>query len=286
MLEKIEQVILDGRPDWMLIYGDTNSTLAGAIAAVKLHVPVAHVEAGLRSFNRRMPEEINRVVADSVSTLLLCPTETAVRNLTREGVTRGVHNVGDVMYDSVLFNMAIAQKESRVLETLSLKSKSYFLSTLHRAENTDEPGRLEAIFAAFARSELPIILPLHPRTQKVMAGRSIPVPSHVRIVDPVPYMDVLMLEKHACGILTDSGGVQKEAYFFDVPCVTMRDETEWVELVEAGANRLVGADTGKIVDAMSWARTWKPAAGAAPLYGDGDAGGKVVRLLAATEVSR
>ncbi len=280
MLEKIEQVLLDDRPDWMLIYGDTNSTLAGALAAVKLHIPVAHVEAGLRSFNRRMPEEINRLVADSVSTMLLCPTETAVRNLANEGVTRGVQNVGDVMYDSVLFNMKLAEKGSRILETLKLEQKSYFLATIHRAENTDAPGRLESIFGAFARSELPVILPLHPRTQKVMAGRSIAVPSHVRIIDPVPYMDVLMLEKHACGVLTDSGGMQKEAYFFDVACVTLREETEWVELVEAGANRLVGSDEAKIVHAMAWARAWRPSPNARPLYGDGDAGGKVVGLLA------
>ncbi|HWL95194.1 MAG TPA: UDP-N-acetylglucosamine 2-epimerase (non-hydrolyzing) [Phycisphaerae bacterium] len=280
MLEKIEEVLLGSRPDWVLVYGDTNSTLAGSIAAVKLHIPVAHVEAGLRSFNRRMPEEINRVAADSISDMLLCPTETAVMNLLREGVTRGVFNVGDVMYDSVLFNTALAEKQSRILETLKIEPKSYFLATLHRAENTDEPGRLESIFAAFARSTMPIILPLHPRTQKVMQGRAMRVAPHVRIIDPLPYLDILMLEKNAVGVLTDSGGMQKEAYFFGVPCVTMRDETEWVELVDAGANRLVGADTYRIFDAMAWAQAWKPAKAAASLYGDGNAGAKIVSLLA------
>ncbi len=286
MLEKIEQVLLDERPDILLIYGDTNSTLAGAVAAVKLHIPVAHVEAGLRSFNRRMPEEINRIVADSVSDMLLCPTETAVRNLSREGVTRGVHLVGDVMYDSVLFNTALAVDQSRILESLKLEPKGYFLATLHRAENTDEPGRLESIFAAFNASSLPIVLPLHPRTQKVMQGRSIAVAPHVRIVDPVSYLDVLILEKHARGILTDSGGMQKEAYFFGVPCVTMRDETEWVELVDAGANRLVGADSSRIGEAISWALNWRPSSDGCQLYGDGDAGGKIVRVLSALEVRR
>lgn len=286
MLEKIEQVLFDERPDLLLIYGDTNSTLAGAVAAVKLHIPVAHVEAGLRSFNRKMPEEINRIVADSVSDMLLCPTETAVRNLSREGVTRGVHLVGDVMYDSVLFNTALAEGQSRILETLKLKSRGYLLATLHRAENTDEAGRLESIFAAFNASPLPIVLPLHPRTQKVMKGRSISVAPHVQIIDPVSYLDVLILEKHARGILTDSGGMQKEAYFFNVPCVTMREETEWVELVDAGANRLAGADSGRIAEALSWAMDWRPSSDAPLLYGDGDAGGKIVRLLASLEVRR
>lgn len=280
MLDKIEQVLLADRPDWVLVYGDTNSTLAGAVAAVKLHIPVAHVEAGLRSYNRRMPEEINRIVADSVSDLLLCPTETAVRNLTREGVTRGVHNVGDVMYDSVLFNTEIAQQQSRILETLKLEPKQYFLATLHRAENTDDRQRLESIFAALAEAMLPVILPLHPRTQKAMERGSIAVAPHIRILDPVPYLDVLLLEKNARAILTDSGGMQKEAYFFRVPCVTLRDETEWVELMQAGANQLVGASVAGIVEAMTWAMTWKAGTHSTLLYGDGLAAEKIVKILA------
>ncbi len=282
MLERLEEVLLEGRPDWVLVYGDTNSTLAGALAAAKLHVPVAHVEAGMRSFNRRMPEEINRVVADCLSTLLFCSTDTAVGNLAREGITGGVHKVGDVMYDSVLFRAALAEKSSRVMDELQLEPKSFYLATVHRAENTDQPGRLAGIIAAFERAGRPVVLPLHPRTRKVLGAPLAKIGGQVRVIEPVSYLDMLMLERGARLILTDSGGVQKEAYWFDVPCVTLRDETEWVELVTAGGNRLVGADTESILSAVAaferdGARL--PADRPADLYGDGASAEKIVGIL-------
>ncbi len=251
MLERLEQDLLKEKPDWVLIYGDTNSTLAGALAAVKLHIPVAHVEAGMRSFNRRMPEEINRIVADVVSSLLFCSTATAAANLANEGITRGVHQVGDVMYDSLLFNAELAQQASDVMTRLSLEPESFYLATVHRAENTDDPKRLEGIVTAFEQIDSPIILPLHPRTRKSLGSELEKIGGRVRVVDPVPYLDMLSLEQNARLILTDSGGVQKEAYWFEVPCVTLRDETEWVELVEAGCNRLAGADPERILKAVS-----------------------------------
>lgn len=241
MLEAIEGVLLTEQPDWVLVYGDTNSTLAGALAAVKLHIPVAHVEAGLRSFNRQMPEEINRVLTDHASDMLFAPTEAAVDNLVREGIAdRKVHQVGDVMFDAALYYAKRATERSNLLERLSLDPKSYVLATVHRAENTDHPERLRAIFAGLSEvaDALPVVLPLHPRTRRYLAELAIDA-SRLRLLDPVGYLDMVMLEKHARLIATDSGGVQKEAYFYRVPCVTLRDETEWVELVEHGWNRLV-----------------------------------------------
>ncbi len=283
MLAKIEQVLLDQKPDWVLIYGDTNSTLAGALAGAKLHIPIAHVEAGLRSFNRRMPEEINRIVSDTISTLLLCPTETAIANLKAEGITEGVVNVGDVMYDSVLYNASLAETRSKIMSELGLEPKSYYLATVHRAENTDDPARLAGICEAFGQIDRPIILPLHPRTKKTLGESLTSLGWRVRLIDPVAYLDMLTLEKNARMILTDSGGVQKEAYWFGVPCVTLRDETEWVELVTAGCNRIVGADTKSILTAV----THFEAAGAAlgedrqaDLYGAGDSALRIVRKLA------
>ena len=276
MLERIEQVIIDQSPAVVLVYGDTNSTLAGALAAVKLHVPVAHVEAGLRSFNRRMPEEINRVVADHVSDLLFCPTDVAVANLRTEGVTRGVHQVGDVMYDSVLFNRELARGKSDVLARLGLEPRGYCLATIHRAENTDDPARLASILAALRQIDTPIVLPLHPRTRHTLGEGLSRQMGRVRVTDPVPYLDMLTLEDGASVILTDSGGVQKEAFFFGVPCVTLRDETEWVELADAGWNQVVGADTERILAAVASA---SPGRGAA-LYGDGHAADRIVELLA------
>ncbi|GMU23986.1 MAG: UDP-N-acetyl glucosamine 2-epimerase [Phycisphaerae bacterium] len=283
MLAHLEEVLLEQRPDAVLIYGDTNSTLAGALAAVKLHVPVAHVEAGLRSFNRDMPEEINRVVADHVSALLFCPTQTAVENLRAEGITAGVHLVGDVMYDSVLFNTQLAQQRSDVLERLNLPAGSYYLATIHRAENTDRADRLDGIVSALGRLEVPVVLPLHPRTRKTLGEKVRGLGPKVRLVDPLPYLDMLMIEKHARVILTDSGGVQKEAYWFGIPCVTLRDETEWVELVEAGANRLAGADPSLIAEAVNWAEqrlSSRATPVPADLYGDGHSAERIVQLLA------
>lgn len=239
MLERLEEVMQTERPDLVLIYGDTNSTLAGALAAVKLHIPVAHVEAGLRSFNRRMPEEINRVMADHVSALLFCPTGSAVENLTREGITAGVHQVGDVMYDVTLQAVRLATERSRILERLSLAPRSYAVSTIHRAENTDDPARFKAVMDWLARAAetTPVVMPVHPRTRKLMEARGI-TPRNVRLVEPLGYLDMALLVHNATGVFTDSGGLQKEAYFHRVPCVTLRDETEWVETVEAGWNRL------------------------------------------------
>ncbi len=282
MLERIESLLESDRPDWLLVYGDTNSTLAGALAAAKLHVPVAHVEAGLRSFNRRMPEEINRVVADCLAALLLCPTSVAAANLAREGVRRGVHAVGDVMYDSVLFNAKLAQQAGGGPARLGLAPRSYYLATVHRAENTDDPARLAGILDAFSRLDRPIVLPLHPRTRKTLGAELDRLAGHVRVIDPAPYLDMLMLERDARLVLTDSGGVQKEAYWFAVPCVTLRDETEWVELVEAGCNRLAGADPAAILSAVAAfesAGASLPPDRPADLYGDGRAAEKIVRLL-------
>lgn len=239
MLEKLEQVMLAEKPDMVLVYGDTNSTVAGALAAAKLHIPVAHVEAGLRSFNRRMPEELNRVVTDHLSTLLLCPTRTAAHNLNAEGLANGVHVVGDVMYDVMLATEAQAERRSMILETLGVEPRSYAVSTIHRAENTDDPERLATIMTWLeaAGRENPIVMPLHPRTRKLIADSGIE-PAGIRLIDPLGYLDMTRLVHHAAAVFTDSGGLQKEAYFHRVPCVTLRDETEWVETIEAGWNRL------------------------------------------------
>jgi len=278
MLIRIEEVLLAERPDRVLVYGDTNSTLAGALAAVKLHIPVAHVEAGLRSFNRQMPEEYNRVLTDHAADLLFCPTQTAVENLAREGIKTGVHLVGDVMYDALLYNTALAQKRSNVLARLALTPGRYALATVHRPRNTDNPDRLQAILEALDEigREFPVVLPAHPRTRKAMAGLGLRLGPGLRVVDPVGYLDMLVLERHACLILTDSGGVQKEAYFFGVPCLTLREETEWIETVEAGWNRLVGADRAAIVRA---AREFRPQGTPPSFFGDGHASERIVEIL-------
>jgi UDP-GlcNAc3NAcA epimerase len=285
MLEGIEQVLLERRPDWVMVYGDTNSTLAGALAAVKLHIPVAHVEAGLRSFNLAMPEEINRRLTDHVSTLLLSPTAAGVENLRREGITRGVHCVGDVMYDAALQFADAARQGSAILGRLGLAAGSYALATVHRAENTDSPERLQHIMDALGRlaAELPVVLPLHPRTRNILASRGAPFDSAIRVIDPVGFLDMVMLEQGARLIATDSGGVQKEAFFYGRPCVTLRDETEWIELLEIGANRLAPPTSAERVHAAM-----REAMGAPPptrkpaeLYGDGQAALRIARLLAA-----
>jgi len=360
MLAAIEKVLIEEKPDWVLIYGDTNSTLAGALAAAKLHVPIAHVEAGLRSFNRRMPEEINRVVADQLSTLLFCPSQVAVDNLAAEGIggnamvrqahhdtydchpelvegrkiekdityqclktnplpltshpsplTPHVLNVGDVMADALQFaaekaaTKAAAQYD--ILARLGLKPRGYLLATLHRAENTDDPERLGNIMNALTKlaEKEPVILPLHPRTRKILARtlnlehrtlnleprtlnvehRTLNVEhrtlnrepfSRLTFLDPVGYFDIIALEKSARMLLTDSGGMQKEAYWLKVPCVTLRDETEWVETVEAGWNVLTGADDKKIINA---AQNFTPPQEHPPLYGDGQAAEKILDVL-------
>ena len=359
MLAAIEKVLIEEKPDWVLIYGDTNSTLAGALAAAKLHIPIAHVEAGLRSFNRHMPEEINRIVADQLSTLLLCPSQVAVNNLAAEGIggnamVRQAHHdtfscpplegvgggspspntlpltpnviiTGDVMADALQFAATKAAAQSDIVERLDLKPQGYILATVHRAENTDDPKRLSNIMAAL--SELaerePVILPLHPRTKKILERTSnlehrtlnveprtlnieqsssveprtlnieqsssveprtlnveprtlnIERPS-LRIIDPLGYFDIIALEGSARMLLTDSGGMQKEAYWLKVPCITLRDETEWVETVASGWNILTGADRDRIVTAV---RSFKSPSDHPPLYGDGQAAEKILSIL-------
>jgi UDP-N-acetylglucosamine 2-epimerase len=281
MLVRIEEVLLAEKPDFVVVYGDTNSTLAGALAAVKLHIPVAHVEAGLRSFNREMPEEHNRVVADHCSDLLFCPTQTAVSNLAREGVTKGVHLVGDTMYDAVLQFSSIARKRSTILNDLKLQPKAYLLTTIHRPYNSDIPENLQNILSAFAEIGEVIVFPVHPRTRKKIAEfehRFQHDLTNINMIEPVGYLDMLVLEENARLILTDSGGMQKEAYFFSVPCITLRPETEWVETVEAGWNVVAGADTSAIVDSYQKAIN-SPPTNRPNMYGDGAASSEVVRYL-------
>ena len=284
MLERVERVLLDEAPDWVLVYGDTNSTLAGALAAVKLHQPVAHVEAGLRSFNRRMPEEINRILTDRVSTLLFCPTDTAVAHLRGEGIVDGVVQCGDVMFDVSLFYRERARRRSQVIASLQLTGRRFALATCHRAENTDDPHRLREIVTALQElsADLPVVLPLHPRTrQRLEAFGFEGLLAGIAVIEPQPFLDMIALEQDAAVILTDSGGVQKEAFFFDVPCVTLRDETEWVETVAAGANIVVGADRGRILaEARRFlAGTSRRSASGTTPYGNGGAAQLIVREL-------
>ena len=280
MLESLEKVLLAEKPDWVFIYGDTNSTLAAALAAAKLHIRVAHVEAGLRSFNMRMPEEVNRIVADRLSSLLLCPTDEAVVNLSKEGLTKGVHLVGDVMYDVSLHFADIASQRMDILEGHGLAPKNYVLATCHRAENTDDPKNLAGIVYGLAdiAKARPVILPIHPRTKaKIKEYGLLGSLGGVSMVDPVSYLEMVVLEKNAEVIITDSGGVQKEAFFYRVPCVTTREETEWVETVSAGWNILVGSDASRMIDAVEQHARWmkldvKP-------YGHGDAAERIIDVL-------
>ena len=279
MLAAVEEVIIKEKSDWVLIYGDTNSTLAGALAASKVHIPVAHVEAGLRSFNMRMPEEINRVLADRISRVLFCPTDQAVRNLEAEGFRNldvDILKVGDVMLDAALFY------KMRVRRPLALpkdfENQKFALATVHRAENTDEPERLAGIVAGLnvLHKHIPVILPLHPRTRKLLEVHGLAL--KVQAIDPVGYLEMVWLLDHCRLVLTDSGGLQKEAWFFQKPCVTLRDETEWVELVGAGANRLAGADAEIILNAANAALASRPDF-SADLYGKGQAAGRIVQRL-------
>jgi len=282
MLGAIESVLLQEKPDWVLIYGDTNSTLAGALAAAKLNIPIAHVEAGLRSFNMRMPEEVNRIIADRVSILLFCPTETAVNTLASEGMTNGVSLVGDVMYDAALFYRDKASQQSRCLQQLNLHAGSYALATCHRTENTDNPDRLSGIVSALGEiaEQIPVVLPIHPRTRKLLADHGMTrMLGKVVVTDPLPFLDMITLEQSAKVILTDSGGVQKEAFFYSVPCITMRDETEWVETVNSGANLLAGASHAGILEAFERVMNRTRAIIDTLPYGDGNAAGKIVDLL-------
>ncbi len=300
MLERIESVMQKEKPKAAVVYGDTNSTLAGALAAAKLKIPVAHVESGLRSYNRDMPEEINRLVTDHLSTLLFCPTDQAVRNLVKEGIrneaTKIVKDVGDVMYDSILYYSKVAEKKSRILHDLNLidpqsaiRNPQYYLATLHRAENTDDPKRLKSILRALNEigKKTPVILPLHPRTRKMMKVHfPFSTFKNIKFIRPVSYLDMLQLEKKANAILTDSGGIQKEAYWFGVPCFTLRQETEWLETVRSGLNVLVGAEPKKIVreivrleERRSSKKGSRNESVPTGIFGDGQASEKIVQVL-------
>jgi UDP-GlcNAc3NAcA epimerase len=314
MLERLEPILEKEKPDGVMVYGDTNSTLAGALTAAKLNIPVVHVEAGLRSYVRSMPEEINRLVTDHLSTFLFCPTDQAVRNLLKEGIRDGtegiVKNVGDVMYDSILYYSKIAEKKSTILMDLGLLTPTsvrnadlrslrtckewfqtvpYYLVTLHRAENTDDPKKLKLILKALNEigKKIPVILPLHPRTKKMIhTFRLLPHGPRIKLIDPVSYFDMLSLERQAKAILTDSGGVQKEAYWFRVPCLTLRDETEWVETVKSGWNVLVGTEPKRIAREivrlekrrLSEKGTRKESIPTG-IFGDGKASEKIVQIL-------
>ncbi len=277
MLEAIEGVILQERPTAVLVYGDTDTTLAAALAAAKLLKPVIHVEAGLRSYNMAMPEEINRRLTDHMSTLLLAPTTRAVDNLLGEGLSAAaIHNVGDIMFDVALHFGGVAEQRSSILADLDLSRGQYALATLHRQENTDDRLRLERLIRALGECGLPVVLPLHPRTKRRIGEFRIAVPSSITIIGPVGYLDMAMLEKHAKFIATDSGGVQKEAFFHGVPCVTLRTETEWVELVETGWNRLVSPTSDALESAFLGLDVGQ--SGVRP-YGDGDAAGRVLDVV-------
>jgi UDP-N-acetylglucosamine 2-epimerase len=294
MLEGVERVLEKEKPEITIVYGDTNSTLAGALAAAKLNIPVGHVEAGLRSYRRSMPEETNRLLTDHLSTLLFCPTAQAVRNLSKEGIRNGdktvVKNVGDVMYDSVLYYSRIAEKKSKIIQKLGfltpnskLRTPNYYLATLHRAENTDNPNRLKSILMALKEigKGCPVVLPLHPRTKKMMGVQGlIKEAKGIQLIDPVSYLDMLKLERHARVILTDSGGVQKEAYWFRVPCITLREETEWTETIRSGWNVLAGSRTKSIVEEVRHRAERKPPPGGMGIFGDGKASEKIVQVIA------
>lgn len=283
MLEGIERLLVDLRPDAVLVYGDTNSTLAGALAAAKLHIPIAHVEAGLRSFNMKMPEEVNRILTDRISDWLFTPTNEACDHLQREGVSPNrIHNVGDVMFDVALLHGGRVGSEGGALQRLALEPGRYVLATIHRAENTDVPQRLEHIIDALIAlaGELTVIWPVHPRTRTILSrsDRWSDIERAIRIIDPVRYLDMVQLEKFAALIATDSGGVQKEAFFYEVPCVTLRDETEWTELIEAGWNRLAPPLSIEAMLSAFHAALGSKGTPIAP-YGRGDAAQTIVAHL-------
>jgi UDP-GlcNAc3NAcA epimerase len=279
MMQKLEPLLQELKPDIVLVYGDTNSTLAGALVAAKLHIPVAHVEAGLRSFNRAMPEEINRIMTDHLAMILFSTTDVSTENLMREGVSvNKIHQVGDVMLDAALLFAERAKSQSTMLDQLGLKARGFVLATIHRAENTDNNENLTALVDGLeaVASQMPVVLPLHPRTRNALthAGKRFDA---VKTVEPLGYLDMVALESQAAVIATDSGGVQKEAFFYEVPCVVLREETEWVELIELGWNRLAppcsGAIAGAITDAIG--RKGQPA----QPYGHGNAAGRIAEIL-------
>jgi len=275
MLEKIEEVLIAEKPDFVIVYGDTNSTIAAALAAVKIHIPIVHIEAGLRSFNMTMPEEANRRLTDHISTLLFCPTDQAVKNLYAENIKQGVHKTGDIMYDMFLEAAKLIDKKSKILDSNGLKSKQYLLLTLHRASNVDDSKNLEEILSGTNDLGQKIIFPVHPRTQNQLNKISMSRFPNIHCIKPVSYLDMVNLEKSAKAILTDSGGVQKEAYFAEVPCITLREETEWIETLESGWNILAGSDKNRIKKAWE---TLNPG-GHKNLYGIGDCAKQIADVI-------
>lgn len=282
ILVRFEEVLLKEKPHCVIVRGDTNSTLAGALAASKLHIPTVHIEAGERSFDRRMPEEINRLVADRLASAFFCVSQTAVRHLAAEGIARDVYWVGDVMLDANLANRPLARRKSSVLTTLGLAPGSYGLVTVHRAANTDDPARLTNIITALSQVGETVIFPVHPRTRGALNKLDVRFGSNLRLIEPVGYFDMMVLEENARIIATDSGGVQREAYFMQKPCLTLRDETEWTETVEAGWNKLVGVEVERIIH--EW-KTFSPPAEQPPIFGDGRAGEKIAEILEKIQLS-
>lgn len=278
MLSKIEQVLFIEKPDFVLVYGDTNSTIAGALAASKLHIKVAHVEAGLRSFDRSMPEEVNRVLTDHISNFLFCPTQTAIANLRMEGVTDGVYDVGDVMMDAVLYNKTLAEKKSTILEDLQVTPKHFLLATVHRPSNTDSLENLSSIVEALCNTKEDVVFPIHPRTEKYLKHYGLweRLNQNLIVSPPIGYLDMLKLIGNARKVLTDSGGVQKESYMLGVPCITMRENTEWIETIESGWNMLVGANYEKITDAIM---NFEVSKSKNDIFGKGDASEKICQIL-------
>ncbi|MCW6112291.1 non-hydrolyzing UDP-N-acetylglucosamine 2-epimerase [Clostridium sporogenes] len=276
ILIKLEKIYLKERPDLVLVYGDTNSTFAGALCASKLLIPVAHVEAGLRSFNINMPEEQNRILTDHISRLLFAPTVTAEKNLHTEGINKYVYNVGDVMFDAVLHFKELAKQKKNIIDKISVKSGEYILTTIHRAENTNNINRLKNIIEALNKSGKKIVLPLHPRTKKYIEHYNLQFSDNIKLIEPVGYLDMITLEMNSQKIVTDSGGVQKEAFFMKKPCITMRDETEWVETVKNGWNIIVGTDRDKILKSIAY---FNPKIKQQNIFGNGKAGNKILDII-------
>ena len=276
-IEEIEKILFKEKPDWLLVYGDTNSTLSGALAAAKMNIKIAHVESGLRSFNKNMPEEINRLLTDHLSDILFVPSLNAENNLISEGISKEkIQNVGDIMYETSIFFSKFANKKSKILKKLKLKKKEYVLSTVHRQENTDNKERLHDIFTGLSYSKLPVFIPIHPRTMKKVKDYNLVIEKNINFIPPLGYLDMILLQKNASLIATDSGGIQKEAYFYNVPCLTLRDETEWIELVESGANFLCGSNVSKI---KSYINRKFEEIKRETFYGDGKTSSKILNFL-------
>lgn len=277
VMEKLELIVMKEKPEWVVVFGDVNSTLAGALVASKLQIPLAHIEAGLRSFDKTMPEEVNRVLTDHISDALFCPTKKAVENLKKEGITKNVHNVGDVMHDAYLKMAKIAEKKSKIMAELNLQKKKYMLLTIHRAKNTESSDDILKILEILAGTKENFVFPVHPRTRKLIIEekKDMDYPN-IKFIKPVSYFDMIELEKNASKIITDSGGVQKEAYFAKVPCITLREETEWAETVGDGWNVLVGNDEKKIRKAIKY---FNPSGKQKSNYGSGNAAEKIMRIL-------